>query len=147
MAQEAFGFGGLPARLINLFISDSSGVANSVLAQLVNTVLLDYRGGGIAVLVYPGIPEIVGVQLALAYVAGTDTVTLQGLIQSAVVEYVNSLPVGVPLTIGGIYAVLIRFVADGLVQPTQQSIVSPVGDLIPAIGQSLKTTPANVTFA
>jgi hypothetical protein len=64
-----------------------------------------------------------------------------------VVGFVNSLPVNGTLYFLQLGSVLQRFVTDGLVlnQGTiQQTIVSPVGDLIPPLGTSLRMTTSNV---
>jgi uncharacterized phage protein gp47/JayE len=62
-AIEAFTGGGLPARVVTLYISDSSGVASRALAQQVEAALNDYRAAGIAVIVNTSIPLIVDVEL------------------------------------------------------------------------------------
>ncbi len=138
-AVEALTSGGYPARIVNLFISDSSGVASDALADEVRTALLEYRAAGIAVLVFTSLPTLVDIQLKLSFLAGVDTLLLSGLIQAAVFEFVNSLPVNGPLYVGELYSILQRFVQDGLI-PNQASIVLPVGDLVPDIGQTIRTT-------
>lgn len=142
-AIEALTVGGLPARVVNLFIADSTGVASDALAEEVRVALEDFRAAGIAVLIFTSIPSIVGVTLALAFQAGVDTQTLTDEVLAAVVEFVNSLPVNGTLYRGELFSVLQRFAGDGLI-PRQESIVVPAGDLVPAIGQTLRTTPANV---
>jgi hypothetical protein len=42
--------------------------------------------------------------------------------------------------------VLLRFKDDGLI-PTADTIVSPVGDLVPTTSQTLRTTLPNVSLA
>lgn len=142
-AVEVTTMSGQPARVVNLYIADGSGVANQQLGQLVQVALLDYRAAGIAVVINTSLPSIVTVELSLAFLAGVDTVTLAQNVAAAVVAFVNSLPVNGPLYVGELQAVLLRFRQDGLVVD-QGTIVSPVGDLIPATGLSLRTTPANV---
>ncbi len=144
-AIESFGNENQPSRVVNLYIADSSGVANPVLAQLVSSSLDEYRAAGIMVIVWTSIPFIVDLLLALSYRAGVDTVSLSDAIRIAVTEFVNNLPVNGTLFRGELMAVLQRFVADGLVI-NDTSIVSPVGDLIPDIGQTLRTTLANVVI-
>lgn len=142
-AIEALTGGGLPARVVNLYIADSSGVASQALADQVDVALDDYRAGGIAVLISTSIPLIVSIQLALRFEAGVDTVTLTQQVQAAIVEYVNSLPVNGALLVSGLFSVLQQFFSDGVIAQ-QSSIVAPVGDLVPAIGQTLRTTTSNV---
>jgi len=142
-AVEAITNGTQPARVVNLYIADSSGVASNALTAQVQVALLDYRAGGIAVIIFNSIPLIASVSLALQFQAGVDTQTLSDNIRAAVVEFVNSLPVNGPLYVADIFSVLRRFVPDGLIQ-NQSSIVTPVGDLIPPVGQTIRTTLANV---
>jgi uncharacterized phage protein gp47/JayE len=142
-AIEALTDGGLPARLVSLYIADSSGVASDALAQQVKTALDDYRAGGIYVSINTSIPTIVNIVLKLVFAANVDTNTLSDNIRASVVEYINSLPVNGTLTLGGIYAVLQRFVADGLIL-SSNTIQSPAADIVPAVGQTLRTTLTNV---
>jgi uncharacterized phage protein gp47/JayE len=135
-----------PARVVNLYIADSSGVASAALAANVAATLADYRAGGIAVIISTSIPQIVSVQIALSFVAGVDTVTLSGLVQTAVVNFINTIPVNGTLQLSDLYTVLTRFKTAGVIVQTPGSIIAPVGDLVPAIGQTLGTTLANVTI-
>ncbi len=145
-AVEVLTTGALPARIVNLYISDSSGVASDVLGADVSVAMLDYRAGGIAVIVSTSLPFIVGIQLVLTFRANVDTVSLSNQIQAAVTEFVNSLPVNGPLYVGELFSVLRRFASDGLIV-NQGSIVAPVGDLVPDVGQTLRTTLANVLIS
>jgi hypothetical protein len=136
-----------PARVVNLYIADSSGVASAALAANVAAVLSDYRAGGIAVIISTSIPQLVSVQIALAFLAGVDTVTLRGLVQTAVVNFINSLPVNATLQLSDLYTVLTRFKSAGVIVYSPGSIIAPAGDLVPYIGSTLQTTLAlvNVT--
>jgi hypothetical protein len=145
-AVEALSVFGTPARVVNLYISDSSGVASDVLASDVLVALEDYRAAGITVLVFTSIPQIVSIKLALTFAAGVDTRALTDLVRSAVFEFINSLPVNGTLLIGELFSVLQRFAGDGLI-PVQSSIVLPVGDLVPNIGQTIRTTLENVVVS
>lgn len=143
-AIEVLTVGAAPARLVNLFISDSTGVASDALAQEVRSALDDFRAGGIQVLISTSLPLIVDVQLRLSFRANVDTLTLTDNVRNAVVAFINSLPVNGALYVGQLFSVLQRFAEDGLIV-NQGSLVSPVGDLIPATGQTIRTTLANVT--
>lgn len=157
-ASEYIGSSGQPVRLVSLAIADPSGVANVQLANTVIAALLDYRAAGIQVVVSPSIPLLVPIVLNLTFVAGVDTVTLSGLIQAAIVNYVNDLAVSATLPLAGLYSVLQRFTSQGLIVSTgvaqtststaiPASISSPVGDLVPAPGQTIRTTLGLVSFA
>ena len=144
-AIEALNPFGQPARVVNLYVSDSSGVASVPLANLVAVAQQEYRAGGIAVIISTSIPFLQPIVLQLSFQTGVDTVTLAGLVQAAIVEFINSLPVNGTLYLADLYSVLRRFVAQGVVQ-NQSSIVSPVGDVVPEIGQTIRTTTSLVTL-
>lgn len=143
-AIEILTTGSTPARLVQLFISDSTGVASDALAAEVRSALDDFRAAGIQVLISTSLPLIVDVTLRLTFRANVDTLTLTDNVRNAVVEFVNSLPVNGTLYVGQLFSVLQRFAEDGLVI-NQGSLVAPVGDLVPAVGQTLRTTLAQVT--
>jgi uncharacterized phage protein gp47/JayE len=145
VASEALGVNGLPARVVNLYIADSTGVASDALAAEVATALLEYRAAGIAVIIFTSLPTIVTVELALSFSPGVETITLAEQVRAAVFEFVNSLPVNGPLYVQELGSVLQRFSGDGLI-PKQSSIVQPVGDVIPDVGQTLRTTLENVVI-
>ena len=143
-AIEALTPGAMPARVVNLFIADSSGVASQPLADAVRVALDDFRAAGIAVIVNTSLPLLVDVQLQLQFAANVDTVSLTDQIRSAVVEFVNSLPVNGTLYVAQLHSVLQRFAADGLIV-SDATIVAPTGDLVPAVNQTLRTTLTHVT--
>lgn len=145
-AVEALTVGNMPARVINLYIADSSGVASKQLARVVQTALDDYRAAGIAVIINTSLPQLVPIMLKLTFRANVDTVALTDAIRAAIVEYINSLGVNDTLLRGDLQSVLLRFKDDGLI-PTADTIVSPVGDLVPTTSQTLRTTLPNVSLA
>lgn len=145
-AIEALSSTGQPARIVNLYIADSSGVASDALADEVSTALLEYRAAGIAVLVSTSIPLVVDLVLSLSFAAGVDTKTLSDQIRAAIFEFVNSLPVNGTLYLAQLYSVLQRFVNDGLI-PDQSTIEEPTGDLVPEVGQTIRTTIDAVRLA
>jgi hypothetical protein len=134
-----------PARVVSLSIADATGVANQQLADAVQQALLEYRAAGIQVIISPGIPLLQAIALHLQFTAGTDTVTLSGIIQAAIVNFVNNLSVSGPLYLGQLQSLLQRFASQGLV-PSQGSILSPTGDILPAPGQTIRTNLALVTL-
>lgn len=144
LAEEVINDEGEPARAVNLYIADSSGVASAALGATVRATLDDYRAAGIAVITSNSIPQIVDVTLQLQFNAGVDTSSLTQLIRANVVEYVNSLGVSETLLRAGLFSVLQRFASDGLIV-AQTSVVAPTGDLVPDVGQTLRTRLQNVT--
>lgn len=147
-AQAVEALSGLnqPARVVVLYIADSSGVASQAIAQAVTEALVEYRAAGIAVIVVTSMPQIVDIALRLAFLSGVDTTALAENIRGAVVEFVNSLPVNGTLLLSDLYAVLARFKPDGLVVG-DGTVVTPAGDLLPAPGATLRTSLANVALA
>jgi hypothetical protein len=135
---------GAPARLVQLYIADSSGIASEAMAEQVRIALLDYRACGIQVLVYTSMPQIVTVQLRLAFQAGVDTAGLTETIRNAIVEYINTTPVNATLYRSALQSVLQRYVEDGLIVD-EGTIVEPAGDLVPESGLTLRTTISDVT--
>lgn len=146
MALEGLTNGGQPARVVNLYIADSSGVSSTVLASEVVSALDEYRAAGIAVIVWTSLPLLVDIVLRLTFRANVDTATLTDNVVSAIIEYVNSIPVNGTLEIAGLYSVLKRYSEDGLIVD-QGTIVSPAGDLVPDAGQTIRTTAGNVSLA
>lgn len=145
-AIEALDSNGRPARVVNLFIADSSGVASDALAAEVLVALDEYRAGGIAVIIFTSVPTLVDILLKLTFAGNVDTSALTDTIRAAVFEFVNSLPVNGSLYKGELYSLLRRYVDDGLVL-NEATIQTPTGDLIPAVGQTLRTTLANIAVA
>jgi uncharacterized phage protein gp47/JayE len=143
-AVEALTVGGLPARVVDLYIADSSGVASDALAADVDATLREYRAGGIAVIIHTSLPQIVTVELRLSFQANVDTLTLTTTIRAAVVGLINSLPVNGTLYRADLFSLLRRYVDDGLVQ-NEGTLVSPTGDLVPEIGQTIRTELSQVT--
>jgi uncharacterized phage protein gp47/JayE len=135
--------GPFAARLVNLYIADSSGVASAPLAAQVFVALNNYRAAGIPVVVFSSIPFIQQIVLHLAFQTGVDTVTLGNQIQAAVTSFVNNLPVNGTLYFAQLGSVLQRYVADGLI-PNQSAITSPSFDVVPPVGQTIRTTTSNV---
>lgn len=138
--------GGRPARLVMLYVADSSGVSSTALQTSVDYELDEWRGAGINVLLFGGQPQMIdGIGLRLRFRAGVDTVTLGEQIRSAIVEYVNSLGLNQTLYRGNLAAVLTRYLNSGLI-PTSDTIVYPIGDLVPASARTLRIRPENVVL-
>lgn len=143
-AIEVVTTGALPARVVNLYIADSSGVANEQLARQVLVALDEFRAAGIAVIMNTSLPLVIEVAVRLRFRAGVDTVQLTQDVLAAIVEFVNSLPVNSALLVSDLMSVLRRFKADGVIAE-DDAVVAPAGDLEPAVGQTLRATPASVT--
>lgn len=145
-AQEVLTPNNQPARVVELFIADSSGVANAQLAAAVRVSLNEYRAAGIFVLVSLSVPQIVSVILSPTFVAGVDTVSISENMRAAIFSFINSLGANNRLYRADLYSVIRRFTSDGLI-PSDSTIVEPVGDLIPPTGYTLRTTMSDIQFA
>jgi uncharacterized phage protein gp47/JayE len=143
MAIEALSAGAQPARIVTLYVADSSGNSNAQLAQAVAVSLADYRACGIYVSIVTSVPTLVSCTFAFQFASNVDTVTLTQAVLAAVEEFVNSLPVNGTLYLSDLYATLRRFASDGLIV-SQGTIVSPTGDVVPGVGQTLRTTAAQL---
>lgn len=144
-AQEELDGSGRPARIASVFIADSAGLASRALAATVTATLQDYRAAGIQAPVMLSFPLIVPVSLKLTFAAGTVTAPLVELVRSAIVAFVNSTPTSGTLFRAGLGTVLVRYQRQGLI-PNGSSIVEPAGDVVPPAGQTIRTTPASVSF-
>jgi hypothetical protein len=145
-AVEALDGGARPARIVNLYVADSSGVSNEALGARVREALFEYRAAGIYVNVSTSIPAIVPVTLRLRFLSSAQgTAAIAETVRAALFEYVNSLPVNATLRRSGLFAVLERFTSSGL-DVDQGTLVEPAGDVIPAPGTTLRTTLGDVTF-
>lgn len=136
----------LPARVVELFVADGSGVSNTVLGAQVTTNLAEFRCAGIRVITSTSTPQIVAVTLQLTFLAGVDTASLTEEIRASLLAFVNSLGVNQTLLRGDLFAVLRRFASDGLI-PLDNTIVAPTGDLVPATGSTLRTTTSDITVS
>lgn len=145
-ADEVVTTGLNPARVVLLYIADGTGVSNVALGNIVRNSLLEYRGGGAAVIIATSVPELVSVQLALKFAVGSDTVTITENIRAAIVGFINSLGVNQPLLRNDLGAVLSRFRSDGLI-PDAATIASPLGDVYPDPGSTLRAQLDGVTVA
>lgn len=136
---------GIPARLVELFVADSSGVSSRALLERVQNNLNEWRAGGIRVIGNTSRPIIVDVVLSLSFRAGVDTAVVSNRAVDAVLAYINSLPVNAPLLRNDLGAVLSRFKGEGLI-PTVDSVVVPSGDVFPESGTTIRTRRENITL-
>lgn len=144
-AREVLTPTNLPARVVELFVADGSGVSNTVLGAQVRDNLQEFRAAGIRVITSTSTPQIVAVQLQLAFQAGVDTSTLAEQIRGAMAAFINSLPVNATLFRNDLGAVLRRFVTDGLI-PNENTVVAPTGDLVPSQGKTLRTRLSDIAI-
>ncbi len=134
-----------PARVVLLRVADSSGSSSAALGATVIAALDEYRAAGIAVIASDSVPQLISIKLKLTFGGNVDTTTIAENVRGAVVEYVNSLGVGETLLKGSLYSVLTRFTSVGVIV-SLDSVVVPVGDLVPDAGKTLRTRFQDVTL-
>lgn len=133
-----------PARVVNLFIADSSGIASTAISNLVHSELMNWRAGGITVIVYTCSVQTVPIILNLQFQAGVPTAPVVEKIRTVMTESVNTLGANQTLFRSQLGSILEMFKPAGLI-PNNNSIVEPAGDVVPALGKTLRTTISNVT--
>lgn len=144
-AIEALTGDAQPARVVSMYIADSSGVASKQLGDLVSTQLMEYRAAGIAVVLSLSLPQMITIRLQLAFIAGVATATIGLSIRTAIVETVNALGSNQTLLKSLLSNVLTRYANQGLIVK-DSSIIEPVGDLVPNPGFTLRTNMTLVTI-
>ncbi len=142
-AAEVIDGGARPARVVQLYIADSSGIASRALGAQVDARLDEYRAAGIAVITATSLPQIVPVRLRLAFRAGVETAPLVELVVGSVAGFINSTPTNGTLYRNALGAQLTRYAPQGLI-PTESTVVEPGGDVVPAPGRTLRTSRAHI---
>lgn len=144
---------GRPAKSVQLILADAFtdtlvNTANNayeeqsqVLADAVYASLIDTRGAGIFVDVFLAQAVLQSVLLALNFTADADIESTALQARAAIVNYVNRLPPGTPFQIA--FAIDALRVVPGLIV-TGSEILSPVGNVLPATRQVLRTNMALV---
>lgn len=133
--EETDAFGS-PTGRVSLYIADAQGNGNSQLVSAVRLSLFEYRGGGVVVDIYGAVPLFVTIRYRLRFTANVDTVQAFDQVRQATVANVNALAPSVALPVSLLFATA-RSVPGVIV--LDDAIVSPVGDLIPAPGQVIRT--------
>ena len=133
-----------PARVVNLYIADSSGIASLAIVPTVQAELMEWRAGGITVIIYTCAVQTVPVVLKLTFAAGIETAPVVERIRATTVETINKQGANETLYKGSLSAMLEMFKPSGLI-PNQDTIVEPAGDVVPAQGRTLRTTIDDVT--
>lgn len=135
---------GTPARVVEVYVADTSGTSNRQLTRLVDEALMEYRCGGIAAKVRTSIPVLTQVQVALTFAGGSNTVELAVAVRAAIVSFVNTLGVNRTLYRDDLAGVVRRFAQYGVI-PNASTIVAPTGDVVPALGTCLRARTEDVT--
>lgn len=133
---------GIPTGRVALYIADALGQANAALVAAVRSALIEYRAAGIFVDVTSAIPLFVSIRFRLLFDAGVDTTAAFARVQNATVAAVNALPPNAVLPVSLLFATA-RSVPGVIV--LDDAVQVPVGDLVPAAGQVIRTRADLVT--
>lgn len=136
---------GLAASRVQLYATDASGQANTVLASLIREGLDEYRALGVPVSVIPAVPQYVNViATGLQFEAGANTSAVLSSAADAVVALINGLPPNSTLR----RAQLLKALANipQLIVP-DTALTEPVGDLVPNTGSVLRTTKDRIQLS
>lgn len=129
---------GIPTYRVQLYVTDANGQANTVLAELVEESLDEYRALGVPVSVVPAVPQYVTVVASgLQFEAGVNTALVISQAADALVALVNGLAPNTTLRLADVLMTLTA--VGGLIVP-HGAVTEPVGDLVPNAGTVLRTT-------
>ena len=139
-AVEELSGGAQPARLVTLCIADADGMSSGN----ITVDLEESRAAGIQVILNRSTPLYVNVVLSLKFLAGKETDLIKDAVRTAMVGTVNRSTTNGTLFRANLFETLKSFAGDGLI-PSEDSIVEPAGDLVPATGMTIRTTLDRVT--
>lgn len=128
---------GNPNGIVNVYIADASGNANSLLVNAVVIALYEYRAAGVIVNVVGAVPVYQAFVLRPRFEAGVDATVAFDRVRLAVAAAVNALAPQQVLALSLVIEAMRR--VPGVIV-LDDAIVSPVGDVVPASGQVVKTT-------
>lgn len=143
--EEFLNVDGIPNFRVQLVIADANGNANAALAARVTTRMEEFRGLGVPVLILPGAPQFVDIELVgITFPAGSNTTALINEIRLRVVDEVNSTSPGQTLRVAAIISA-VRLTRQ--VNVPDNAVVQPAGDLVPTeSGNVIRTTSSRVTI-
>lgn len=135
---------GIPTYRVQLYVTDANGQANTVLGELVEESLDEYRALGVPVSVVPAVPQYVEISATgLQFEAGVSTSSVLSAAADALVALVNGLAPNTTLRLADILMTLAA--VDGLIVP-HGAVTEPVGDLVPSTGTVLRTTRDRISL-
>lgn len=128
---------GYPTGIVDLYVADANGNANSVLATAVVNALFEWRAAGVQVNVTGATPIYQSIVLKLRFQLGIDTAIAFDRARLAVVSAVNQLAPQQTLPISLITEACRR--VPGVIV-LDDAVQTPAGDVVPAAGEIIKTT-------
>lgn len=135
---------GVPTGHISLFIADATGAGNAALAQKVREAITDWQAAGVPVIVFVSTPRFVPIVVAPQFESGVDSTLAFEEFRRRLVSRVNELRPAETLDRSLIYDVG-RSVTGMIVRDS--FVVEPVGDIVPAAGETLRASLASITVA
>ncbi len=133
---------GDPTGRVSLFISDVSGAGNVALADLVRDRLVEFRAAGIVVDVFGSTPRFETITYLLRFETGIDSTIAFDQVRSRTIANVNALAPQKTLERSLLFASA-RSV-EGVIVLTD-AVQVPVGDIVPAVGEIIRTRTDLVT--
>jgi hypothetical protein len=132
--------GDKPAYRGYAILADMNGSANAALVRRVELRLPEWRGLGVPVLLFGGVPVEVSIEVeGLVFAAGTQTSVIVDQIRLAIVSAVNSGRPSENLRVNTIGSAIEQFAPQ--VKAPKNCVVVPAGDLVAMPGQVFKTRP------
>jgi uncharacterized phage protein gp47/JayE len=144
---EVIDLNSLPVAVIQLMVADTYGNSNAALVLAVTNELLEYRAGGIPVIVIGGSLEVPSPLIewhGMSFDSGIDTVRASEQVRSATVACAQFLAPGEILYRSSLIAVA-RTVPGVIV--SDMCLTVPVGDIVPTTNYKiLRVQPGDVSF-
>lgn len=135
-AVEEIDTSGDPTGRVSLFISDVAGAGNFALADLVKDRLTEFRAAGIFVDVFGAIPRFEPIAYRLRFDTGVDSTLAFDAVRSRTIANVNALAPQKTLERALLFESA-RAVEGVIV--LSDAIQVPVGDVVPAVGEVIRT--------
>jgi hypothetical protein len=135
-AVEEVDTSGDPTGRVSLFISDVSGAGNVALADLVRNALVEFRAGGIVVDVFGSTPRFEPITYRLRFETGIDSTLAFDQVRSRTIANVNALAPQKTLERALLFSSAESI--EGVIV-LADAIVVPVGDVVPAPGEVIRT--------
>lgn len=136
-AVEILDTDGDPTGHVQLFVADTNGQANQILADAVRLALDDFRAAGIVVDVFGATPRFEDITLRLRFTTGTDTAAAVEELRFLIVVAVNALGPNEILPVSLLYQQARR--VPGIIV-LDDSVQEPLGDVVPNLGEIIKTS-------
>ena len=135
-AVENVDSNGDPTGRVSLFISDAAGAGNATLAQLVREALVEYRAAGIIVDVFAATPRFEAITYRLRFETGVDSTIAFDAVRARTLASVNALAPQKTLERALLFSSAKSI--DGVIV-LDDAVHVPVGDIVPAAGEVIRT--------